>query len=111
MKNFLKKFTFVLALLVISSSITFAGAFPDVAEDHDNYKAIEYLKEKGFVGGYSDLTFKPENKITRAESVKIIVSALGLVLETAKSPSLKPIKYDFSIRSSEKSYFLYFIRA
>jgi hypothetical protein len=79
MKNFLKKFTLILALLVLSSSITFAGVFPDVPEDHTNYKAIEYLKEKGFIGGYSDLTFKPENKITRAEAVKIMVSALGLV--------------------------------
>jgi len=79
MKNFLKKFTFVLVLLMLSSGITFAGIFPDVPEDHENYKAIEYLKAQGFISGYSDLTFKPENKITRAESVKIITSALGLV--------------------------------
>lgn len=81
MKNFLKKSAFVLILLVLTSGMVQAGSFPDVAEDHANYKAIEYLKGKGFVGGYSDLTFKPENKINRAEAVKIIVSALGLVSE------------------------------
>jgi hypothetical protein len=83
MKNFSKKFLvpgiiFCLSFLYLSFGIAVAGVFPDVPEDNVNYKAIEYLKSKNFIGGYSDLTFKPDNTITRAEAVKIIVSALSI---------------------------------
>ncbi len=78
----------LVAMLVIFASVfafggvfgatAFAGSFPDVPEDHDNYKAIQYLKDRGYIGGYSDLTFKPENEINRAEATRIIVSALNI---------------------------------
>ncbi len=47
----------------------------------DDYKyhkykaAIEYLKQKKVVEGYSDGTFKPDNTINRAEFMKIVVGA------------------------------------
>ncbi|MFA6305787.1 MAG: S-layer homology domain-containing protein [Candidatus Gracilibacteria bacterium] len=53
-----------------------AGNFNDVSASHANYKAITELKTKGIVGGYSDNTFKPDNKINRAELTKIVVEAV-----------------------------------
>jgi len=76
----MKKYFCLLTVLAVflSSSTAFAGVFPDVAEDHDNYKAIEYMKKEGYIDGYSDLTFRPSNEINRSEAVKIIVSALNI---------------------------------
>lgn len=50
-------------------------SFSDVAENHKNQKAIEYMKEKGIINGYSDGTFKPENYVNRAELLKLIIEA------------------------------------
>jgi len=44
---------------------------------------IEYLWSNGILSGYSDNTFKPNNPITRAEAVKVIL----------KTKDLKPSKY------------------
>ena len=44
---------------------------------------IEYLWSNGILSGYSDNTFKPNNPITRAEAVKVIL----------KAKKIKPSKY------------------
>ena len=44
---------------------------------------IEYLWSNGILSGYSDNTFKPNNPITRAEAVKVIL----------KAKNIKPSKY------------------
>jgi len=62
--------------LIIMSQPVFAVAFTDVPSTHANYSAITELKEKGIIGGYSDNTFKPDNKINRAELTKIVVEAV-----------------------------------
>lgn len=51
-------------------------SFKDVPPTHAAYEAVEYLKTRGVVGGYSDGTFKPGNKVNRAEAVKIIVNTV-----------------------------------
>lgn len=47
--------------------------FSDISSSHENLEAINYMKEKGIVKGYSDGSFKPENKINRAEFLKITI--------------------------------------
>ena len=54
----------------------FAGSFPDVPEDHENYEAIELLDERGIINGYEDKTFGPDNSVNRAEAMKMILEAL-----------------------------------
>ena len=41
-------------------------------------KEIMFLEEKGWISGYLDGTFKPENPLTRAEAAKIISNFLEL---------------------------------
>ncbi len=53
--------------------------FVDVPEDHWAYDYIDYLVEKGIISGYEGNEFRPENDITRAEFVKIIVNAFDVV--------------------------------
>ncbi|MDX9971142.1 MAG: S-layer homology domain-containing protein [Candidatus Gracilibacteria bacterium] len=49
--------------------------FEDVDSNSSYYNALSYLKEEGIVNGYEDNTFKPYNKINRAEFTKIIVES------------------------------------
>jgi hypothetical protein len=53
-----------------------ASAFSDI-ENHWAKEYILKLKEKGIVGGYEDGTYKPDNPLTRAELVKLLVCAFG----------------------------------
>jgi peptidyl-prolyl cis-trans isomerase B (cyclophilin B) len=56
----------------------FPDNFSDLSSTHQNYSAINFVKEKGIVGGYEidgKKYFKPENKINRAEFMKIVLLA------------------------------------
>lgn len=46
--------------------------FSDVKGSHPNSVAIAYFKQEGFITGYDDGTFKPDNGVNRAEAAKII---------------------------------------
>lgn len=56
-----------------------ASRFVDVSETHQLYKPIAALVNAGVINGYEDGTFRPENKLTRAQMAKIL--ALGFKLE------------------------------
>ncbi len=58
-------------------------AFTDVPQNHTRYTPILYLKEAGIFGGYDDGSFKPDNSIKKAESLKVI-------FESAVVDSSKP---------------------
>ncbi len=76
----MKKYLAILMTLVFFISM-FTGmsvnAFSDVTEDHQHNQAISYLAGKGVINGYEDGTFKPEDTITRAEFVKMLLEFLG----------------------------------
>ncbi|WP_309121744.1 S-layer homology domain-containing protein [Paenibacillus sp.] len=46
---------------------------------------IQGALKQGYVKGYPDGTFKPDNNVTRAEYIKMVVDALGLEKGTVKS--------------------------
>jgi len=48
--------------------------FIDVPANSTGYQAIEYLRTKNVVKGYSDGTFKPDTRINRAEFVEFIIN-------------------------------------
>lgn len=72
MKIFIRLF---LVSILILPSIVLAASFSDVSDDHPNKTAIGFLKQFGFVNGYSDGTFKPDDKVNRAEALKMILLA------------------------------------
>lgn len=53
--------------------------YSDVDLGHPEYVAIKYLSETGVIKGYEDGSFKPSNLINRAEALKMILEANGLV--------------------------------
>lgn len=52
--------------------------FKDVDKNSPNAKYINYLAENKIVNGYSDKTFKPQNKAIRAEAMTMIKNMLFL---------------------------------
>ncbi len=57
-------------------------AFKDVSEKHWAASYIAQAAGEGMVGGYPDGTFRPNQSLTRAEAVKILVAFAGI--KTAK---------------------------
>lgn len=53
-----------------------SAVFSDVTSDHWAYRYIVSAAAKGWVNGYSDGTFHPDQSITRAEVVKIVNAVL-----------------------------------
>jgi len=71
-----KIFTLILLLSFALVPLAKADFFSDVQEKHYNGEAIQYLKDQKIVKGYSDGTYKPENRINRAEFTKIVIEAI-----------------------------------
>ncbi|MBN2087526.1 beta-propeller domain-containing protein [Candidatus Peregrinibacteria bacterium] len=73
----MKKIALMLIAFLITPSFVQAQSvsFTDLYEEHMNETAIQYLKSNKIVQGYDDGTFKPENRINRAEFTKIIIEA------------------------------------
>lgn len=60
------------------------AGFSDVSQDNKYRKSIMYLASKGVVQGYSDGTFKPTKKVSRAEAVKLILEGSDIPLSSGK---------------------------
>ncbi len=54
---------------------TIQAGFVDISNQHENFEAIEYVREKGIVQGYEDGSYQSDKKINRAEFTKIIIKA------------------------------------
>jgi hypothetical protein len=58
--------------------------FSDVRETDWFYPTVSKLVEKGYIGGYPDGTFKPQNNIRVSEFTKILISAIGYQVDVSK---------------------------
>ena len=71
-------------LLVMLSFVSFGSTqaavkdFKDVSKSHPNYQAIQYMQDKGFISGYPDGTFRPQEMISRKHVAKLLDQALKL---------------------------------
>ena len=75
MKKHLSILLAAILLLISFSYIAKADDFSDVSDYNINKDAIDTLKTNDIIQGYTDGTFKPDNRINRAEFIKIIVAA------------------------------------
>lgn len=69
------------------TAIAADGSYSDIAVDNVCYTHIERLTDFGFISGYDDGTFKPNNYVSRAETAKLACVArnlqvIGLETET-----------------------------
>ncbi len=69
-----------IVLLSVAMGSTQANAkdFTDVKKSHPNYTAIQYMQEKGYISGYPDGTFRPQESISRKHVAKLLNNALDL---------------------------------
>lgn len=74
-------------LLFTPKQDTLAENFQDINEGHKYFLAINYLRENGIIQGYEDNTFKPDEKINRAEALKMLTLASGIFTQEQFSPS------------------------
>ena len=65
--------------------------FSDVATSYWGYGAISNLSGSGYISGYPDGTFKPDNQITRAEFCAIMDSVLNLTPYTPQTSTFNDI--------------------
>jgi len=51
--------------------------FPDVTGEKWFYDDVMYLYRSGIIGGFPDGTFRPEDKVTTGQALKMIILAAG----------------------------------
>lgn len=71
-----KKYSILLAalLILVNTTNSHAASFKDVPENTWYYEAIETMYKEGIVSGYGNGIFKPENKITHAEILRMLLN-------------------------------------
>ncbi|WP_158232477.1 S-layer homology domain-containing protein [Sporosarcina sp. P13] len=67
---------FVLTLVYAGSNQASAQDFKDVSKKHSNYAAIQEMKKRGFISGYPDGTFRPNENISRKHVAILLDKAL-----------------------------------
>lgn len=73
------KIMLLVSIYIMAFSTTSFASFSDIESHWCEEKIIDF-KESGFVDGYEDNTFRPDNEITRAEFCKIINSYMGYLV-------------------------------
>lgn len=58
-----------------------SSAFNDIEENHWAANYIAVAQNQGWLTGYNDGSFKPDQKITRAEAVKVINAVAGRIVD------------------------------
>lgn len=76
----------------IRSDLTGSSLFADISNSFPSYRALQYLKNKGVISGYSDNTFRPDQVVTRAEALKLIFGASGTELKPMAAIPFKDVK-------------------
>ena len=77
---------FLLFLTIFNINVSAETKFNDV-DGHWAEEVIEKWQNYGYVNGYPDGSFKPDNPVSRAELSRILVSAFGLT-------ESEPVSYD-----------------
>ena len=77
-----------------------SGDFTDVKKVSKWAKdAMAALIEKGYIIGYEDNTLRPQDKMTRAEAVKMINKAIGLIITDAGEYDLTEVEGDVVVKT------------
>lgn len=73
---------FLLSETVLATEPQMSVIFQDVQENHPYVYAIKNLKERGFIKGYQDSTFRPDTIISRAEALAMLVNIINISRQT-----------------------------
>lgn len=71
--------------------LTKASGFTDLNPHADNYKPILEMYNRGYVSGYKDGTFRPNQSVTRGQAAKMLAQALNLNTTNPNNPRFSDI--------------------
>lgn len=120
MKNKIMAAVSAAAVMLLSAAAPIfaaAPAFSDISEPKYEWAAgyIEDMADRGFISGYSDGTYKPDNSVTRLEVLSLFARAMGSsseankdALAAAEEQYLEVVeKYNLNFGESDIAYLLY----
>lgn len=73
-----------------------SAAFNDIEPEDWFYAVVSFAHSKGFVSGYSDGSFHPNESISRAEAVQLLINASGFT--SADTSNLNHQFYDVNAK-------------
>ncbi|HBB28959.1 MAG TPA: hypothetical protein DC000_06890, partial [Clostridiales bacterium] len=76
-----KVLSLIIMLLMLISSVSTVYAQVSDVEKHWAKEEISYMLDKGYLTGYPDGTFRPENNVSKAEFYRIINNLMGYTEE------------------------------
>lgn len=82
--------TVTLLLTVVIQPVQ-AATFKDVPKNHWAYESINVISNKGIINGYVNGNFAPNDRITRAQSAKIVALAIQAKPTDDYTPSFKDV--------------------
>ncbi|MBR4881122.1 MAG: leucine-rich repeat protein, partial [Clostridia bacterium] len=65
----------------------FENTFTDIKDSHWFYSSVEFVVNKGYMKGMSDITFSPNSNITREQFVLILANIAGVDTDEFKTVS------------------------
>lgn len=71
------EFAIILQRLIRPDWVDGSTRFEDVIEGHYAREAVKYLAEQGYMNGYDDGLFRPDDEIRYLEAVRVVVAILG----------------------------------
>ena len=84
MKKGLKRVSALLLAATMAAPVAFAEySFSDIAEERYSWAAdaIEEMSDAGYINGYEDGTYRPDNEVTRQEALSLFARVMGAKAE------------------------------
>ncbi len=75
----------VFILTVLNTAVS-AEVFSDCSPSDWYYESVLFAKEKGWVNGFEDGSFRPNDTLTKAQAVSIVSRAIGLDIPFIEGP-------------------------
>ena len=79
MKKKLISLALALTAICTSTSVFAEYSFTDIGEEQYSWCApqIEEMNEAGYINGYPDGTYRPDNQVTKLECIALFARAMG----------------------------------
>ena len=93
-----------ICMLMSCFCTSFAKSFADVPSTHWSFKYVDALSNGGVINGYEDGSFKPDNNVTKAEFMKLVLVAEEGEKTFEFYPNTDPWYLKYFWEASDKGY-------
>lgn len=92
----------VLSLSFPAFAIASETSFKDCAPSDWFYESVRFAEEKGWVNGFEDGTFKPNDTLTKAQAISVAARAAGLEI-----PETNGLWYEGAFKAAKEKTMVY----